>query len=412
MDNLCLSINAFGGCGISIYDKQNPEQIVTIAEHDGRSKKHWALIEYLLFSGKSAVPASELIELLWPEDGEDGGSNDPARALRLLVHRARNELNRLELCSGSDLIVLKSKSYSWARPIETTLDTEEFISLYRQSQSGTVTERLNCLLQGIDLYKGRFLPHTSATSHWAMTLDAYYHTCYISMCDNAITMLNAFGRYQDIINLCKKAVEIDPYFEHGHTSLMRAMSALGFYKDALNYYKSIADLMMEEFGISPSEEMASTYRSLVARVQSQHVDLEDLRSTLLFDDVPGAMYVSFETFQLLCQMKLRECKRSGQVMQLANLSFSLEMAQTLHTESDLVELLDSHIRCSLRQGDVFSHLNQQNTLVLLQSSTYEDGAVVIERILASFQKEADDPRATFQYSILPFVPQNLSSTGA
>lgn len=57
-----------------------------ISDQEGRSKKLWLLIEYLVtFRGKE-ISQNDLIDLLWPDDS----NGNPANTLKTLVHRARD----------------------------------------------------------------------------------------------------------------------------------------------------------------------------------------------------------------------------------------------------------------------------------------------------------------------------------
>lgn len=406
---LTFKISSFGGCSISAYYQDEPDKIVSISESDGRTKKLWTLIEYLIFSGKSSVTGSELIDLLWPESSFDDGPTNPSGALRLLIHRARAELNKLSLCAGNDLILLKSKSYSWNRSAHTSIDTDEFTRLYKQSHSGTLSDRLECLMRAIALYKGRFLPD-SHHAHWVMTLDAYYHSCYMTMCESAVSILQTFGNYQGIIDLCKRAVAIDPYFEQPHISLIEAMAALGLYKDAEKYYLDTAKMFMDEFGVSPSEEMVEAFNNIKDRVNSQQLAAMHVRNALLLNGEPGALYEDYPIFQALCQLKLREVTRSGQVMQLALVTIQNVVDYPSENNKGYHDLLDNIIRKSLRQGDFFTHLGARRYLVLLQSSTYENAVKVLERLHDKFISNVDNPLVDFSFSVFPFTAQYLAAT--
>ncbi len=118
-----LRVRSFGDCTLTAYVPSRPDGAeYTISADKGRTKKHWSLIRYLIFCGKSSVTVDELIEFLWPED-EASNMDDPGTALRVLVHRARAELNRLVLFRGADLIKYSNKSYRWNRAIDGDIDT-------------------------------------------------------------------------------------------------------------------------------------------------------------------------------------------------------------------------------------------------------------------------------------------------
>lgn len=402
--NVHIKIKSFGGCSVTACSPDAPEDVYAISETEGRSKKHWTLIEYLIFSGRTNVSAGELIDLIWPNQA---GPEDPVSALRLIVHRARNELNRLKLCKGSQLIVLNGKSYSWNKIPCMSVDAEEFVLLHEKSKSGSVPEQLNCLLAAIDLYDGRFLSH-SAHEHWIMSLDAYYHSLYVAICVRAVDLLQTFGRYQDVITLCRRAVSIDPFFEQMHTALIKAMGTLGLFTEANEYFEHVSAMFMREFATEPSPKMLEVHREIVTRSHAQRTDVGKIRESLYEDVSQGAFRVEYEVFRQVCRLKMRETGRSGQVMQLVLITL---LADAGMDGNSLKMHLDDVICSSLRQNDLFTCIKNQQYLLLLQSASYENTLLILERIRTRFLHGGENiiVSAELKYSLLPFAPQSLTS---
>jgi len=396
-----LSIKSFGGCSISAFKAGSPKAAIRITENDKRSVKLWALIEYLIFSGKADASSEELVSLMWPDKNVP---DDPIAALRVLVHRARNELNRLELFSGSSLIKSKNKGYGFERLPGVIIDTEEFIKLCDLSKTGTLVQQLECLMQAASIYQGRFLPN-SLSEHWVITLDSYYHMRYAEVCVRACEILNSFGRYRDIIILGKSAVTIDPYFEQMHTAIISAMGSLGLYREASDYYDRIAAMFMKEFAVTPSAEMVAAKKAVDERLPLQKAEVGIIRDTLIEDDPSGALQVSVNTFKQICKLKLREIARTGQAIQLVLITLN----EDPNAKLDLKTLLAITIADRLRADDLFTSVNENQYLLLLQSTTYENAGGVLKRIHESFLSMAGRPSPEFQYSILPFAPHTLQA---
>lgn len=75
-----------------------------ISDQEGRSKKLWLLIEYLVtFRGKE-ISQNDLIDLLWPDDS----NGNPANTLKTLVHRARTMVAGLEYENTKNIIYLQA----------------------------------------------------------------------------------------------------------------------------------------------------------------------------------------------------------------------------------------------------------------------------------------------------------------
>ena len=312
-----LYVTSFGGFSIAVRDPDNPKSDApVITDSLGHSRKLWILLEYLLFSGKGCVPADELIELLWPDENAPG---DPLSSLRLLVHRARQELNRLGCYKGSDLLLGGNGGYSWNRELPLAMDTERFEMFCRNSTDGSAPRQLDAMLSAISLYKGRFLPR-AGHQQWAMSLDTYYHSKYTALCISAVELLRSLGRPQDIIEICTRAVVLDPYTEQLHIALIEALSSAGYYSEAMAHYRHVMDMFFKDIGIQPSEKLTAVYRLLSQNVHPPEADIGAIRDSLADGSPNGAFRCEYEMFKQIYNLKLRECRRNGQLVQLARIT--------------------------------------------------------------------------------------------
>lgn len=399
-----LSVTSFGGFSIAVSDPAATDvPRAVLSDGKGHSKKLWSLVEYLIFSGKESVTFEELIELLWPEDGPDG----PLASLRLLVHRARIELDSLGMYSGSELIIRQDKAYSWNRQIPVYLDTERFDELYNRSRRGSAGERLSLLLEAAGTYQGRFLPK-SAQNQWVMVLDTYYHSKFLAICEEAVGILEQFGRTWDIIELCKKAVALDPYAETLHVAFIKALTDAGSYNLAMEHYKRVTSMFMDEFGITPSEELKAVYSTLVKSTNALEADIGVIRESLADTGDNGAFFLECEMFKHVYQLKSRESMRSGQAVQLALISVSPSAGKNPGHRSRLTCMtrLSEVIQSSLRQGDLYTRYSVTQYLALLQSTSYENGQMVLDRIQRGFKAAYPKSGFLLQCSMLPLLPKS------
>lgn len=87
-----------------------------VTEDDGRTKKVWILMEYLLANRHSDISQDKLIEVLW-EDVEK--CDDPYHALKNLVYRARKMLSSLS-DDKTEYIKFVRNTYRWNNDIPCT----------------------------------------------------------------------------------------------------------------------------------------------------------------------------------------------------------------------------------------------------------------------------------------------------
>ncbi len=66
--------------------------------------------------------------------------------------------------------------------------------------------------------------------------------------------------------------------------------------------------------------------------------------------------------------------------------------------------LGSSIRNSLRRGDVYSRYSVSQYLMLLPTATYENGEMVLKRIIQNFKKEYSRKDLSITYSLQSVLP--------
>ena len=401
-----ISITSFGGFSVSACDENGVFE--SISDSKGHSKKLWLLIYYLIFSGKDFVLSSELIELLWSEGASVA---DPLASLRLLVHRARSELSKLGAFKGSELILCYNEAYSWNRNVTTIVDAESFESLCLSAAEGDRKTRINTILKAAEIYKGHFIPKASQY-HWAMALDAYYHSQYISICSQGTSLLMEDRRYADIIELCTAAVSIDPYCEPLHIALIEALVASGSHTSALDHYKSISERLLNEFGISPSSALLATYKTILSNINTPEMDISEIRKEMTEPNPVGAFRCEYELFKHIYWLKSRECVRRGQAVQLALVTIlpKGEAQMSPRTIKSAFEKLTVLMRDMLLQSDLFTRYSVNQCLILLQSTSYEDGQLVLDRLQGAFAQASHKSGLQLQCSLIPMLPATFDET--
>lgn len=232
-----LKITTFGEFSIS-DGKQ------TLTEQNKRSRKMWTLLQYIIAHHNKEISQNELIELLWPE----GESDNPSGALKTQMHRLRTVLEELD--TEGEIIISTLGAYAFNNKIPHEADFELFEECMRNSAEDiSDSERLEYLLKAIALYKGDFL-HKSALDSWVMPLNAYFHARYIKAVHEANNLLYKAGRKQEIVDICRRAVIIDPMDEALHCRLIRTLAELGDTKGAADQYSYVTSLYLDQ-GITP-----------------------------------------------------------------------------------------------------------------------------------------------------------------
>ena len=369
-----------------------------------RSHKVWLLLAYMIYDRDRAITQEDLIRLLW---GEEESSSNPLNALKTMFHRVRTTLNQLDSSAGHELIVRRGGSYAWNTEIPLALDVEEFDALCRSAAAERDEKRrLESCLRAVELYQGDFLVKL-ATEPWVVPIAAYFHNRYIQAVQESLSLLEARGRRQEAVDLCRRALEVEPYDEGLYRHLMRDLLDLGSQKEAIAVYEDMSELLFANFGVMPSEEIRALYREAVRTVNDRAVPMGVVREQLREpNSAAGALFCEYDFFKVLYHAEARAIARSGDAVHIALLSVLGEGGEELPKRSldRVMENLREVIRHNLRRGDVATRCSVSQYLLMLPQANYENSGMVCERVIKAFFRQYPHSPASLNYSVQPLEP--------
>lgn len=380
-----LQVNLLGGCSISYKGK-------TIDSNSLHSKKIWTLLAFLIVFRKRDIAQNELIDLVYSEDN----SANPMNALKTLMHRVRSSLDELNYVGGKNIILQQDGSYKWNTALPITVDIDTFEELAQRSSLPNLTdeERLDACLAAVDIFKGDFVPKI-AMEPWAVPLNTYYRSQYLNIVHKAIKMLEERGRYNDIVSICHKAINVDSYDEFLYLNLMKALVSLNHYQEALSQYEKTTNLFYKEFGVTPSPELKALYKQIVHSNQSVEMDICAIKDHLREDnDLKGAFYCEYEFFKDIYRLEVRSVSRTGKPIHICLLTVSPKAGEKPLPTKALNATMDKLAECvktTLRRGDVFARYSVSQFVIMLPMTTVENAEMVLSRIVKRFH--AANPRA-------------------
>ncbi|MCL1982087.1 MAG: SARP family transcriptional regulator [Clostridiales bacterium] len=387
-----LYVNMLGGCSLTYNGK-------TINDQTVRSKKFWLLIEYLIVFRNRDISQSELIDLIYPE----GKSENPGNALKTLMHRIRNALAELEYFEGHEMIIQSRGTYAWNSNMDCVIDVEEFEEYCNKGKAPWISEeeRLDCLLSAIDIYKGDFL-HKSALEPWAVQFNVYYHSLYGDIVHKAIDMLKQRGNNDKIIEICRKAIIIDAFDEFLYYNLIRGLISINNLQAALLEYRKMSTLFYREFGINPSKEITALYKEIIKTSKKVETDL-DVISENLEEDAPGrgAYYCEYEVFKDIYRLEIRTKPRTGESVYLSLVTLTTTKGEVPSVKmlNSFMDKLNECIKKTLRKGDIFAQYSVSQYILLLPFTTYENGEMVMTKIIKAFHRQYPYCPLTIVHSI-------------
>ncbi len=366
-----------------------------------QAKKTSQFLEYLILKKDRAVPHEELLEMLW----SDKENRNPATALRTLLHRYRSLVDQSGLPELEESILTARGAYQWNTNLDCEIDVFEFERLCQEARTPGMSNR-ECIeryLQMLQIYTGPLLTN-SAEEMWVVPKSVYYHDLFLESVFTLLDLLKVEEEYDIIVQVCRKAMDVDMFDERLHLELMMALVKTGKKREALSQYYFATDLHYKQLGIQPSGEIRAVYKLIVQADQEMEADIEKVQNMLEEDkDGHGAFVCEYEIFKEIYQLQRRMLERYNGTMFLALLTISNTYEQrfdNLVLDNIMKQLL--HVsQTNLRRGDTISRYSVMQYVVLLPSVNYETGRMVMDRIKKAFYNEYVKSSVVLTYKLRP-----------
>lgn len=392
-----LHVHMLGKFSMTYADRQ-------ISCTGSRSKLIWNILACLLCHRDDFLSAEDLISIVWKQ----GKNDNPAGAMRTAIHRARSMLNELTGDASIQFLISKNGGYMWNPDVEISLDTDEFEHL---CLSANEHDDLSDGLAALELYGGEFLPMQSSEM-WVMPIQTYYHNLYESLLDRVIPVLEQEGRHGEGIEICRKALQIDPYSEKVYQHLMRLLLTENDRQEVIHVYEEMSKLLLSTFGIMPDQESRALYReALHTDRDGTVVSPEDAHEQLCEQgEINGALVCDYDFFRMMYQAQARTIVRSGQVIHTALLTLKSRNKKEVSDKSLSLAMdnLEKHLSHSLRKGDVITRCSSSQFIVMLPSANYENSCKVCQRCIAVFERKHPHSPVYVDYYVQALNPSTRS----
>lgn len=364
-----------------------------------KSRKGAQLVQYLILHRGQPVPNQRLLSTLWTEEG----SSNPENALKTLVSRLRVILNQLSPGLGA-CIVADRGAYHWQCMDGMTIDLYEIDRILEELAAGCDdARRLELSDRLLRLYTGDLLQN-SAHNEWALAEATALHNRFASAIYAYVERLKDAARHEDVVAVCRKALEVDNFDDRLHLELVSALTRADRTNEALMEYKHIAQLNYRYLGVQPSEELQRFYKQLVSAGRSLDVNLRSIRAQLREKEGRrGAFVCEYPVFRQLYNLQMRNFERLGASMFLGIVMIRpydgqlMDNMQQDNIMADLLEILTGN----LREGDVITRFAPNTYAMLLPTVNYATGKIVMERIKQLFYRRYPSMSIVFEYRVGP-----------
>ncbi|MEA5069532.1 MAG: BTAD domain-containing putative transcriptional regulator, partial [Christensenellaceae bacterium] len=373
-----IRIQMMGEFAIYIGE-QKMDQLVS------KSRKGVALMQYLILHRNEPVPNYRLLETLWTNDQ----SSNPENALKTLVSRMRAVLNRANEGLGG-CIVAERGAYRWQCMEGMSIDAYEIDELF--SQLGGVTEltpeaqeRYNRVIK---LYAGDLLQGGEQTD-WALARAVSLHNQYLVTVHKYVELLKAGEQYDEMINVCRAALDVDAFDEQLHLELMGALTKAKRNNEALLQYKHVTNLHFRYLGVQPPAAIQEFYKQIVQAGKTLDFNLDTIRNELReHGEVHGAFVCEYAVFKEIFNLQMRNLERLGSTMFLGLIMISSVSGGAMNPlkQNDIMQGLLEILKANLRKGDTITHFSPTLYALLLPTVNYTTGNMVMERVKRFFYR--------------------------
>ncbi len=375
-----------------------------INESSSRAKRPWHLMQYLMVYRHKTVARQQLIDAMWP----DGASEQPDKALKNLVYRARTAFAAKGVPFAQDVVLYRSGNYQLNNALPWQFDFERFEALYKKAMSkeASDSQSAEAAMEAIELYRGDFLAE-QVYEDWVLPYSTYFRTMFFKCVSHTLALLEKEGRDQEIELVCQRALAIDQFEEGLHLAYMNALIRQNKTQAALSHYNKMADLFFREMGVAPCDELREIYQELSQNLNSAETDLFSIKDALREHEVKNdAFYCDFEVFRSLYRLEARAAERAGQAVFVGLLTLTEDGGETPEGEvlnKNMALLLDT-IHKSLRRGDVVSRFSLSQYILMLPTITVENAEMVMARVVSRFGSIEPAPGLRVTGKIQPLNP--------
>jgi tetratricopeptide (TPR) repeat protein len=213
--------------------------------------------------------------------------------------------------------------------------------------------------------------------------------------------------YPAIIDVCQKAISIDPYSEEAHYYLIYALYESGDQLMAMEHYHHVTDMFYNEFAITPSIRFKDLYKLISHKKHGITMNLSTIQEILSEGEKSsGAFGCEPSVFRDIYRLETRVMQRTGDSIFLCLLTVGNLKGELLKpaVQTRAMDELGESICNSLRREDIFCRYSVSQYLLLLPTATYENGELVLKRIIQNFKKEYSRKDLSITYSLQSIIP--------
>ena len=226
---------------------------------NGKSK---AIFKYLATHRGQPVPKEVLMEVFWPESGQDAARNN----LNVAIYGLRKALARAD--PDHAYVLFHQGCYSFSPELRLWVDAEAFVDCVHRGQAAEQQGDTDTAMAAYRL--------AEAIYHSPLLVEDRYEDWLVpqrqALQDSCLKVLSrlasqhfATEAFEACAAVSNKMLEVDPCDEDAHRLLMRCYSRMGHAHLALRQYHFCVDALARELNLIPSPQTVALSRDIRRR---------------------------------------------------------------------------------------------------------------------------------------------------
>ncbi|MEW5719224.1 MAG: BTAD domain-containing putative transcriptional regulator, partial [Chloroflexota bacterium] len=227
-----------------------------------------ALLAYLAMESGYAHRRETLAGMLWPDQPDDAARH----SLRQALLRLRGAIGDAD---STAFLLTSSETIQFNRASAHSLDVAEFAALVQTCQTHVhlrITDCAACIARlqlAADLYRGEllrdlFIGESTQFEEWVLVRRELLHRQALESLDTLAAHHLEHGEFARARQYAARQIELEPWREEAHRTLMRALAWDGQHGAALAQYETCRKILAREFNTAPSEETTKLYEKIRA----------------------------------------------------------------------------------------------------------------------------------------------------
>jgi DNA-binding SARP family transcriptional activator len=222
------------------------------------SRSGQIILRYLIAQSAHNATTDALMNLLWPDEGEEVAQSRLHIAISVLRRSLNGEYGSVP---GRGYILCKNRTYLLNPAVSLSSDVEEFLQYYHAAWQ-THQDHIALYERACALYTGPFLTEDTYAD-WSFLQRERLSRIYLAMCATLSDYYLSEKRYEDATRWATAILHENRCDEAAHRQLIQIYAAQGHRSEALQQYHRCERTLQQELAVQPLPETTLLFQSLL-----------------------------------------------------------------------------------------------------------------------------------------------------